>query len=933
MNPRRKSAQPATLLLAVIVPVLAPAQPATGDAEFFEKKIRPVLAKSCVACHNSKVKTAGLDLSTLEGIAAGGQSGPLLVKGSPDSSNIWKVLSYDERLKMPPSGKLPSDQLEDVRKWILSGHALPAPATASQVRPKGPGITEEDKKFWAFRPMANPAPPSVKDTKWADSNPLDGFVLAKLEAKGLRPTEAAAKSTILRRVTFNLIGLPPTEQELRAFLADQSPNALEKVVDRLMESPRYGEHWGRHWLDVARYADSTGNDEDHRYPYAYRYRDYVIESMNRDVPFDQFITEQIAGDLLPPGPGERVNKRGIVATGFLALGAKAVAQQDKKKMLVDIYDEQIDVVSKGFLGLTLSCARCHDHKFDPLLTKDYYSWMGIFAKTRNFNNADTHVSSLLYTPLAPKDEYERFVKGREISDKKRNEMEDLIEDQTFLYTKELSLKLADYMLAARDVMSKRATVEAAAQAKGLRQPVLAKWVTFLEEGKSRRSYMQDWYGATDQNAPQFAVAYQKRYAGKLDDWTKAMVRTRRPRRDRNRSMPPKIAGEDDVFFYDVHFKGPHALSEKERAAAWQPGKYEAAAKLKREIADITASMPPEPEMACAVSEGSEGGVVAGKVYVRGDYNSFGEDAPQGIPTVLGEWAPPPFQPNASGRLELAQWLTRPDHPLTARVFVNRVWYWHFGEGLVRTPDNFGKMGEKPTHPELLDYLAQQFVKDGWSLKKLQKRIILSSTYQMSSVASDATIAADPDNSLLSRFPRRRLAFEELRDGMLWMDRSLDLTMGGTMQSGFGTDGENSSDRLSVRPDTVKRRSVYVPLRRANLPALMNLFDFGDATTSASKRTSTTIAPQALFLMNSDFVADRAKALAQQASDAGGANPSDRVRGLYARILARDASAGEIDSALSYVAQFRQKFPKRTDADAWASLSRVLLSSNEYIYLD
>jgi mono/diheme cytochrome c family protein len=915
------------------VTVAAALAPAQDAADFFEKKIRPVFAKNCVACHNSRVKTAGLDLSSLEGIAAGGQSGPLFVKGNADASTLIKVLSYDERLKMPPSGKLPAEQIADMKTWIQTGNALPAPASTSQVRPKGlAGPTPADKKFWAFQPMSNPTPPAVKNEAWASKNPVDRFILAKLEAKGLQPAKPASKATLLRRVTFNLTGLPPTEQELRDFLADNSPNALEKVVDRLLASPRYGEHWGRHWLDVARYADSTGNDEDHRYPYAWRYRDYVIDSVNKDVPFDQFVQEQIAGDLLPPGPRENVNKRGIVATGFLALGAKAVAQQDKKKMLVDIYDEQIDVVSKGILGLTMTCARCHDHKFDPLFTKDYYSWMGIFAKTRNFNNADTHVSSLLYTPLAPKEEYERFVKGREISDKKRNEMEDMIEDQTFLYTKTLGAKVADYMLAARDVQARRTTIDAAAQAKALDKRALNKWVAFLNESKTKRSYMADWFAANDQTAPQLAAAYQKRYVTKQDEWTKAMVRTRKPRRDRNRSMPPKIAAEDDVFFYDVHFKGPHALTDDERKIAWQPGKVEAVAKLKQEISEILASMPPEPEMACAVSEGTEGGVVGGKVYIRGDYNSFGEDAPPGVPAVLGDFNPPSFGGKTSGRLELAQWLTRPDHPLTARVFVNRAWYWHFGEGIVRTPDNFGKMGEKPTNPELLDYLAQQFIKDGWSIKQLQKRIILSNAYQMSSVTDDATYAADPDNILLSRFPRRRLSVEELHDGMMWLDQSLDTTMGGTLQSGFGTDGENSNDRLSMKPENIKRRSVYVPLRRANLPALLNLFDFGDATTSASKRSSTTIAPQALFLMNSDFVAERAKTLSDQAAREA-ASPADRVRKLYTRIMAREASGDEVDRGLSYLAQFRQKFPKRSDADAWMSFSRILLASNEYIYLD
>lgn len=337
-------------------------------------------------------------------------------------------------------------------------------------------------------------------------------------------------------------------------------------------------------------------------------------------------------------------------------------------------------------------------------------------------------------------------------------------------------------------------------------------------------------------------------------------------------------------------------------------------------------------MACAVADhpSGEGGVTFGKVYVRGDYNTFGEDAPPGVPQVLSDFSPPRFQPGASGRLELAQWLTSPGNPLTARVFVNRVWYWHFGEGIVRTPDNFGRMGATPSNPELLDYLAQRFIREGWSLKKLQKEIVLSSAYRMSSLPTEQQMAADPENTLFSRYPRRRLTVEELRDGMLWLDQSLDTTMGGTLQSGFGTDGENSSDRLSMKPEATRRRTVYVPLRRANLPGLLNLFDFGDATTTASQRTSTIIAPQALFLMNSEFVEDRAKALSKQVATGSDA---DRMRHLYVRILGREATGTEVDDALSYLTKFREKFPKRTPDDAWMSIGRILLASNEYIYLD
>ena len=901
----------------------------SNDVEFFEKKIRPLFEKNCAVCHNAKMKAGGFDLTSVDGIAGGG----LFEKGKPEASLLMKAVNYEDRIKMPPSGKLPADALQDLKTWIAAGAPMPeakgaqAATASSGTRKHGRGVTAEERAFWSFQPMGKPVPPAVRDSAWVRT-PVDNFILAKLEQKGIEPAKPADKATLLRRVTFNLTGLPPTEQELRDFLADTSPNALEKVVDRLLASPRYGEQWGRHWLDVARYADSTGNDEDHRYPYAYRYRDYVIDAMNQDLPFDRFLQEQIAGDLMPAPDGQKFNTRGIVATGFLALGAKAVAQQDKKKMLVDIYDEQIDTVSKGVLGLTLTCARCHDHKFDPLQTRDYYSWMTIFAATKNFRNPDTHVSGLLYTPLVPKEDYDRYLESKKISDAKRNEIANAVELQTIAYTAQVGQSVAKYMLAARQVMAGNP-----AAGKSLHAPLLEKWVVFLKDGKDRRAYMKDWYTATDATAPEIAAKYQARYLKMQASWAEAMERTRASRRSGKDVMPPRIYADDDQFFFDVHYAGPHSVPAKDRAKLWPADKLAPVAKLEKELEDLKTQLPQEPPMACAVADNpaGEGGVTFGKVYVRGDYNTFGEDAPKGVPQVLsGVAATPQFQPGTSGRLELAQWLTRPDNPLTARVFVNRVWYWHFGEGIVRTPDNFGKMGARPSNPELLDYLAQRFVANGWSIKKLQKEIVLSNAYRMSSMVTEQQIAADPDNTLLSRYPRRRLTVEELRDGMLWLDSSLDTTMGGTLQSGFGTDGENSNDRLSMKPESIKRRTVYVPLRRANLPGLLNLFDFGDATTSASQRTSTIIAPQALFLMNSEFVEDRAKALSKQTATASDAA---HMRNLYFRILGREATGSEVDNALSYLTRFREKFPKRTPDDAWMSISRILLASNEYIYLD
>ncbi|MEZ5364606.1 MAG: DUF1549 domain-containing protein [Bryobacterales bacterium] len=377
------------------------------DAELFEKKVRPLFVAKCQMCHSTQMKTAELDLSSAEGFVKGGASGPIVNTEHPEQSMLLKVISYDESLKMPPMGKLSDDEIAVLKQWVDSGAHWPGAEKVAVVEKPKAGFTEEQKNWWSFQPVADPAPPAVKDEKWARS-PIDRFLLAKLEEKSLTPEAPADKATLLRRATYDLIGMPPSQAEIEAFLADDSPNAFEKVVDRLLASPRYGERWGRQWLNVARYADSTGNDEDHRYPYAYRYRDYVIEAFNNDLPFDQFVREQIAGDLMPAADGSAINERGIIATGFLALGPKAVAQQDKMKMLYDVYDEQVDVVSKAVLGMTLSCARCHDHKFDPLLQRDYYAMAGVFANTRSFSDPSTHVSKLLFTPLVPQAEWDAY---------------------------------------------------------------------------------------------------------------------------------------------------------------------------------------------------------------------------------------------------------------------------------------------------------------------------------------------------------------------------------------------------------------------------------------------------------------------------------------------------------------------------------------------
>jgi hypothetical protein len=935
-------------------------QPA-AQIEYFEKQVRPILVRNCAGCHSPKTMIAGLDLTTSEGFRRGGESGQLVNRENPVESRLVRAISYQSELKMPPTGKLKDEDITALTEWVKMGAPWPetkvgakslssseAPNDASWTkRAAKKEFSEEEKNFWAYLPVSRPVAPKVRDAAWVKS-PIDAFILRELEEKGLNPAPPADRLTLLRRATYDLTGLPPTEAEIRDFLSDDSAAAFDKVVDRLLASPRYGEKWGRHWLDVARYADSTGNDEDHRYPYAWRYRDYVIEAFNQDLPYDRFVGEKIAGDLLPPADPGSINRRGIIATGFLALGPKALAQQDKKKMLYDVYDEQVDVTTRAFLGLTVSCARCHDHKFDPILTKDYYSMVGIFASTKSFSDPMAFVSQSLLKPLVPKSEYEVYREKKRAHDAqvKRRQLAlgEIVDRAREKQLAEHGARLADYMMAARE----KGELKTVAKERGLAEDILKRWVAYLKPGKVRQ-HLLEWENARTESLPEslperlndVARGYQQRFLDRAAKWNEKVNEWRVKYREaigNNKDLPnrPEFEAGQDRFFSEVYFgrEGPFSIKQDDKTK-FGPEDWQRLSQLKKELEELKKQTPPEPEMACAVEDGD---LVKQKVFIRGDYHNEGEDAPKAFPLILAERTKMPGNGagNGSGRWELGEWIAQTEHPLTARVMVNRIWQWHFGEGLVRTPDNFGKMGERPTHPELLDFLARRFSESGWSIKAMHRLIMRASAYRMSSHVSPASLAADPENRLLSRFNRRRLGVEEMRDGLLAIDGSLDLTMGGTLQTGTGTDGENDNKRLSLNPEKLNRRTVYLPLRRANLPALLNLFDFGDATTPAGKRQLTNVATQALFWMNSDFLTERSKRFAQSLFEPKGLpkDPNDEARAklAYLRIVNREASDEEIRGAVDYVSGYQRRHAK--DAlSAWQSLCRVLMSSNDFIYVD
>ncbi|MBI4903593.1 MAG: DUF1553 domain-containing protein [Acidobacteria bacterium] len=895
------------LRLAFLLPILH-ALPALAQTEYFESKVRPLLDRNCAVCHGPKSRMGGLDFTTSASITAA-------------KPRLLDVVGYLGKVKMPPAGRLKDTDIGILREWLASGGPVPQQSAAPAKSPR--------PTLWSTIPPEPVPVPVVKDTQWPRTE-IDKFVLSRMDAKGLRPVQAADKRTLLRRATFDLTGLPPTEAEMSAFLSDPAPGAFEKVIDRLLDSPRYAERWARHWLDVARYADSTGTDEDHRYPHAWRYRDYVIDSFRRDLPYNQFVMEQIAGDLLPAPPGEALNTRGIVATGFLALGPKLLVDEDRVKIIYDIVDEQIEVMSRGILGLTIACARCHDHKTDPISTRDYYSLASIFASTKQVGDMSERVIKLFTVPLVPQRDAAAWTAHQKQVTAKEQEITLVRNKVSSARLVRLRPHLAGYLIAAHQVYAGGASLDATAQSASLDKIALQRMVDYLKPDGERKPHLEAWHKADAAAIPTLAHDYQRRFeatqqarAVELDVWRNAVATAKQAGRTPP-EMPRYFTG-DDRFLSEVNSgsTGPFALPANEaEAAPLIPDEAKAQLlRLKAELAALKQSGPRQPPMACAVAEGDR---VDQRVFIRGSHEAKGDPVAKAFPAVLTTQQPQIT--SGSGRLELARWLGSSGNPLTARVIVNRVWHWHFGQGIVRTPSNFGFTGEAPTHPELLDWLALQFAADGWSIKKLHRRIMLSSVYQLSSQPMESQRDRDPENRLITHFNRRRLEAEELRDALLSLDGSLDLTMGGTLQSGEGTD-DFSTKRLSFSPEESKRRTVYLPLRRSNVPTSLMLFDFGDATTTMELRNQTNIAPQALYLMNSPFVAARAETIAKQLLTSA-ASDADRIRSAWLRIVNAPAAATDVDDALTFL----RSYPRGNAEQSWKSYVRALIASNDFLYI-
>ena len=899
--------------------------------EFFEKKIRPVLATQCYSCHSAAEgkDKGGLTLDTRDALRKGGDSGEVIILGDPKNSLLIKAMHWDpkEGLEMPPKNKLDEGTVADFEAWILMGAPDPRKGKAASIK-KVFWTQEQADNHWAYQPIAQPVPPTVKGD-WART-PVDQFIRAKHEAAGLQPAKPADKRTLIRRAYYDLIGLPPTLAEVEAFVKDNSPNAFKKVINQLLARPEYGERWGRYWLDIARYADTSGdraggNRRDPRYPYAWTYRDYVIRAFNDDKPFNQFIREQIAADQL-----DLDDERDLAALGYLTVGKRFMNDVN------EVIDDRIDVVGKGFMGLTLACARCHDHKFDPIPTADYYSLHGVFNSTR-------YRDALIEEIDEDDPEYIAYTKARQAAVDGSREYGLRAYNQLLTrYTKESG----KYLFEAQrfiDGKTKARQAPTAATAAGLNGTAFQNWVNALQAAKRRPNRVfgpwfffakltnaqiaartpAQWERLSEQKTVnpiiaralaeaqpeslrEIAAVYQKVFLDIEDrmdgQYPTAHVVTAFNMGFRFRTaadaakiegMPKPLAEPAAEEIRSVAFGYRSALGMDPRAFNRLGGNRV----RNRQVAmfyrttGLDLNHPGSPAKAMTLQD-----LPAprdSRIFIRGERTNLGDRVPRQFLELIEGEKRKPFT-EGSGRLELAQSIASEDNPLTARVIVNRVWQWHFGEGIVRTPSDFGLRSDDPSHPDLLDWLARHFMKNGWSIKQLHRLIMNSAVYQQSALNDPAFGEIDPNNALLYKWNLRRLDFEAMRDTLLVLGDNLDPAQGGR----------------PVTTAAAPRRTVYGMVDRAALPDVYQVFDFANPDMTTAERVETTVPQQALFMMNSQSVLRQARRLAARSEVAQAEDIEDKVKALYEIVFQRAPAPKELQAAAAFVKQQPELKPYR-----------------------
>jgi mono/diheme cytochrome c family protein len=884
-------------LLALAPLVLAAEQ--NDGKEFFETRVRPVLAKNCFSCHTSS-RMGGLEMKSRESLIAGGKSGPAIAPGDPDQSLlIQAVRQIHAKLKMPPQGKLSDAEISDLAAWVKSGAVWGDPAVA----PPSKGeytIRPEQREFWSFKQPVKPELPGVRDHSWPKS-PIDRFILSKLESKGLKPVRTADRSDLIRRAYFDLIGLPPKADDVDAFVSDKSPEAFAKVVDRLLASPQYGERWARHWLDIARYSDDKlDSTKDDPYPNAFRYRDWVIKAFNEDMPYDTFIKAQIAGDLMSDHAADMVGGLGLYG------------------LSPEFQDDRVDVTTRGFMALTVACAQCHNHKFDPIPQKDYLSLSGIFNRTRRSE-----------WPLAPKDVVDHYQNLKKRVDDQEELINNFIEKQSDQLAEILASSAARYIVAARKVIHVTgAPATDVARAEKLDAETLERWVKYLGDTNREHQYLNNWDslergGGSDATFLAAAEEFQRtlvsifREKKSIDEQNLIRLGGSKDRRTLTNADLLSLAHDKyllwrDFFQFEYRVNDPYRRPDgflhygdgkidrflNGEWKAYLEGQRAELTKLKRELPE---QYPYYHVIADNAGRGGRGG--------RNGFANSGTASEEVDPhflAILCDDKPATFKA-ATARLELANEIASPRNPLTARVIANRVWMLHFGAGLVRTPSNFGQLGDRPSHPELLDYLALRLIENKWSLKALHREIVLSAVYALSAEDSVANREVDPENRLLWRANRRRLDAESVRDAMLAVSGQLEAKAGGQPQP----------------LDHSNRRTVYCFVSRRLPDPAMALFDFPNPNSLSEQRVMTSTPLQGLFLLNSDFVAKQSAALASRLQVGG--DDAARMHKIYQSLFYRQPTPEELRLGLDYL--------RKAGGQAWERYAQVLLTSNEFLYVN
>jgi uncharacterized protein DUF1553/uncharacterized protein DUF1549/cytochrome c len=933
-SPRRSRIAIVTLTLSTAFVLAASAQPAPAGgphtAEFFETRIRPVLAANCYDCHTDQ-RNGGLRVDSREALLKGGRRGPAIVPGDPDKSLlIQAVRQTDDKLKMPKGGQLAPAEIEALVQWVRDGAAWPAtpaasavttaaaggPSPAGTAKPAPYSITPEQRAFWSFQTIGHPVAPAVSHTTWP-KNEVDRFILARLEHEGLAPVRAADKRTLIRRASEDLIGLPPTPDEIDAFDKDESPDAFAKVVDRLLASPRYGEAWGRMWLDVARFGEDDYRSLDPKgrgrnpYPNAYLYRDWVIKAFNDDTPYDQFVKAQLAGDLLDDDNRART----LPALGFLGLGPWYYDNGAVEITRADERHDRVDVVSRGFLGLTVGCARCHDHKYDPIPTSDYYALAGVFLDT-----------TYREYPLAPRKVVDDYKAQDKRIENKEKLLDDFLKTESTQLAQALALQASKYMMAAWRVAGEpKEEVAKVVDADKLDYELFDRWLKFLAKPPRFYPYLVAWQtmikaGGPKAEAQKLAdefqallldVMFDRKEITEENDIIKAKALPGSKKKEPAKLPSDFVTNDDfcpgcglelkslpierqnlwtDVFQRDLQ-EGFDPAQQMDRVKpgllsfrGWGLERQLAADRrryidgLRQDIQALRKAQPPQYPFVHGVGDVDK--PVNLRISKRGNPFNLGDEEPRHFLSVLSGGAPAAFA-GGSGRLELADAILK--QPIAMRVIVNRIWKGHFGTGLVDTPSNFGMTGERPTHPELLDYLSRFFIDNGLSIKKLHREMMLSAAYQLSSELDQRSFAKDSGNRLYWRANRHRMTAEQIRDSVLFVSGALDTKMGGP------------SSQLTP---SYARRTVYGKISRYKLDDYLQLFDFPSPNLSAEKRFVTTVPLQRLFFMNSDFMQQQGELLAARV--AGEPTTADRVEKAYRLVFGRPPTDTEVRAALQYL---------------------------------